>query len=179
MIYVGSGASKARVGINKALEDRDVQARGWDIDPTQCNQVYRGIEQERQKADLAISETAGLVLTYNDGLAKTQYYACGRGSTKDGSNDNKNPIEKPRNIPSDITCSKYSEDIIDVHGYGMPQFVANELTKKGWENTNDNAPTDGARVPEDIHKPWLWRDILYYFYREEHPRIEIKDFRNL
>ena len=160
---------------NKALEDRNVQARGWDIDPTQCNQVYRGIEQERQKSDLAVSETAGLILTYNNRLIQTQYYACGRISTKDGTVENNNPIEKPRNIPSNITCSGYRESIIDNHGYGMPQFVANELTKTGWENTNNNSPTEEARVPEDIHKPWEWRDVLYYFY----PDVEIKDFRNL
>ncbi len=164
---------------NKALEDRGVQARGWDIDPTQCNQVYRGVEQERQKGDLAVSETAGLVLTYNNRLAQAQYYACGRMTTKDGTTRNKNPLEKPRNIPSNITCSIFPERIIDKHGYGMPQYVANELTKKGWENTNDNAPTEGARVPEDIHKPWEWRDVLYYFYRGEHPNVEIQDFRNI
>ena len=150
-----------------------------DIDPTQCNQVYRGIEQEREKGDLAVSETAGLVLTYNDKLAKTQYYACGRMSTKDGVSKNGNPIEKPRNIPSNITCSKYPESMIDKHGYGMPQVAANELTRRGWERSNDNAPTEGARVPEDIHQPWAWKDVLYYFYRGEHPDIEIKDFRNL
>ena len=98
-------------------------------------------------------------------------------STKDGTVKNKNPIEKHRNIPSNITCSKYRESIIDKHGYGIPQFVANELTVKGWENTNDNAPTSEARVSDNIHKPW--RDVLYYFYRGEHPKVDIKDFRNL
>ena len=122
---------------------------------------------------------AGLVLTYNNRLAKTQYYACGIATTKDGISKNGNPIEKPRTIPSRITCSIYNKSIINKHGFGIPQFVANELTKTGWGTSSDNFPTEGARVPENIQEPWTWRDVVYYFYRGEHPSVEIQDFRNL
>ena len=158
---------------NMAL-DEDVQERGWDIDPTQCNQVYTGV-RENNRAEQAVAETTGLVLTYNDLVAKTQYYACGRSSTKRGLN----PLERPRNIPGNITCSGYRRRLIDNHGLGMPQFAANYLTIYGWATSNSNRPTEGAKVPENIHQPWTWLDVLNYFYRGENSRVEIKDFRKL
>lgn len=161
--------------LNKALEDRSAQSRGWDIDPTQCNQVYKGANRERQKADMGVAETTGLVVTYNGRLAQTQYYACGTDSTKRGNNF----VERRRNIPSNIRCEDYSRRMINNHGKGMPQIAANYLTQYGWHSSNDNRPTEEAKVPENIHEPWSWRDVLNYFYRGEHPAVKIEDFRNL
>ena len=52
---------------------------------------------------------------------------------------------------------------------------------KNWFISNKYEKTRkfGAKMPEDIHKPWAWRDVLYYFYRGEHPGVEIRDFRTL
>ncbi len=167
--------------LNKALADRNVQARGWDIDPTQCNQVYKGSgdrsfsSRRGEQINIAVAETTGLVLTHNGKLAQTQYYACGTGQTKKGSNF----IERSRNIPRNITCSRYPKNIINHHGYGMPQFAANYLTKNGWPRSNDNSPTEGAKVPDNIREPWDWMDVLNYFYRGESSRVKVQDFRQL
>lgn len=167
--------------LNRALEDRNVQARGWDIDPTQCNQVYKGSgersfsSRRNEQVNIAVAETTGLVLTHNGRLAQTQYYACGTEQTKRGSNF----IERSRNIPSEITCSRYSRRLINHHGYGMPQFAANYLTKNGWPRSNDNSPTEEAKVPDNIREPWEWIDVLNYFYRGESPKVKVQDFRQL
>ncbi len=167
--------------LNKALENRGVQARGWDIDPTQCNQVYKGFSSHRyglienRKADMATSETIGLVLTYNNRLAPTQYYACGVTQTKRGTH----PIEVPRNIPSNIRCSGYPQKLINNHGYGMSQFPANYLAQRGWVSSNRNRPTREAKYPQNASNPWDWQDILYYFYRGEDPRVKVQDFREI
>lgn len=167
--------------LNKALENRGVRARGWDIDPTQCNQVYKGFSSHRyglvenRKADMATAETIGLVLTYNNRLAPTQYYACGINQTKRGTH----PIEVPRNIPSNIRCSGYPQNLINNHGYGMSQFPANYLAQRGWVSDNRNRPTREAMSPQNINNPWDWQDIIYYFYRGEDPRVKIQDFREI
>ncbi len=80
--------------------------------------------------------------------------------------------------------NRYSEvirrrRIINNHGYGMPQHAANYLTQYGWPASNDNRPTEGAKVPNNIHEPWTWIDVINYFYKGEDPLVEIKDFRQL
>ena len=160
--------------LDKAFKAREDEDRRWDIDPTQCNQIYKGVKADSGNVDIAVAETAGLVLTYNGEIVQTQYYACGRNRTKNG----RNLVERRRNIPDSITCSKYARKLIDNHGLGMPQFVANELTKDGWSSSNSNLPTEGATVPENIREPWAWFDILYYFYGGRRSSLlDIQDFR--
>jgi stage II sporulation protein D len=48
----------------------DGQNRYWDVWPDERSQMYGGISAESDKSRLAVSATAGLVLTYGDGEGK-------------------------------------------------------------------------------------------------------------
>lgn len=161
--------------LNMAQAERKVHTRGWDIDPTQCNQAYSGAGRMREKSDLAVAETKGMIVTYRGKLARTQYYACGRQTTKRGHY----PLESPRNIPSNIKCTGYPEKIIDHHGFGLPQVAGNYLTRHGWDNSNANRPTEGAKVPHNIYEQWTWEEVIKYFYQGELPGMKLEDYRSL
>ena len=54
-------------------------ARDWDICATVDCQVYEGRDAEHARADHAIAETGGLVLTYGGRFARTYYHADSGG----------------------------------------------------------------------------------------------------
>ena len=54
--------------------------RDWDICATIDCQVYRGRDAENPRADRAIADTRGLVLTFGGGFARTYYHADSGGT---------------------------------------------------------------------------------------------------
>ena len=52
----------------------------WDVCATDACQVYDGVAAEHPRADRAVAETAGLVLTYRGELAQTYYHADSGGA---------------------------------------------------------------------------------------------------
>jgi stage II sporulation protein D len=74
----------------EALKAQAVASRGYaltnlnpqgdyDICATQDCQVYKGMSAERSRSDEAVADTAGLVLTYGGGLARTYYHSDSGG----------------------------------------------------------------------------------------------------
>lgn len=51
----------------------------WDVCATDECQVYRGVAAEHPRADRAVADTAGLVLTYGGAFAQTYYHADSGG----------------------------------------------------------------------------------------------------
>lgn len=54
----------------------------WDVVPTSANQVYGGYQHEDPRSDLAVSQTANQVLTYNGNVISAVFHACAGGYTE-------------------------------------------------------------------------------------------------
>ncbi len=57
------------------------KGRYWDLSATEYDQVYRGINAERYRLNVAVDETKGLVLTCGGEVLKTFYCSCCGGRT--------------------------------------------------------------------------------------------------
>ena len=156
--------------LSKALDNTLVSHQGWDLDPSTSYQIYHGVEREHEKSNQAVASTMGVVLTRDNRLVETEYHACVPTTTV---GTDSNPILQARNIPGRIGCSSYKGR--GGHGRGLSQIATVYLTTDGWTDLNRNVPSSDARVPEDIHLPWDYKSILYYFYEG----IELTNFLDL
>ncbi|MDR1138079.1 MAG: SpoIID/LytB domain-containing protein [Synergistaceae bacterium] len=57
--------------------------RGYDFDAGENSQVYRGINAESAKTDQAVSQTTGMILTWQGSAADVYYHSDSGGSTAD------------------------------------------------------------------------------------------------
>ena len=57
--------------------------RGYDFDTGENSQVYRGVNAEDPRTDRAVSETTGMVLTWNGSPADIYYHSDSGGATAD------------------------------------------------------------------------------------------------
>ena len=57
--------------------------RGYDLAAGESSQMYRGINAEDPRADRAVSQTAGMVLTWNGQTADVFYHSDSGGATAD------------------------------------------------------------------------------------------------
>ena len=57
--------------------------RGYDFDAGENSQVYRGINAENPRTDKAVSQTTGMVLTWNGQTADVYYHSDSGGATAD------------------------------------------------------------------------------------------------
>jgi stage II sporulation protein D len=57
--------------------------RGYDFDAGENSQVYRGINAESSQTDKAVSQTAGMILTWQGSAADVYYHSDSGGSTAD------------------------------------------------------------------------------------------------
>jgi stage II sporulation protein D len=57
--------------------------RGYDFDAGENAQVYRGVNAEDPRTDKAVSQTAGMILTYNGSPADIYYHSDSGGATAD------------------------------------------------------------------------------------------------
>ncbi|MDR0764869.1 MAG: SpoIID/LytB domain-containing protein [Synergistaceae bacterium] len=57
--------------------------RGYDFDAGENSQVYRGVNAESQRTDKAVSETAGMMLTWDGSPADVYYHSDSGGATAD------------------------------------------------------------------------------------------------
>ncbi len=60
-------------------------AAAYDLCATEDCQVYRGVEAEHPRADLAVAATAGVVVTYQGRTARTYYHADSGGTVASSS----------------------------------------------------------------------------------------------
>ncbi len=59
--------------------------RGYDLVPSEADQVYAGMLGETPDGRAAVDATAGMVLTYGDGFASVAYSSCCGGHTESSS----------------------------------------------------------------------------------------------
>jgi stage II sporulation protein D len=59
--------------------------RGYDFDAGENSQVYRGINAEDPRTDKAVSQTAGMILSYSGAPADVYYHSDSGGATADAS----------------------------------------------------------------------------------------------
>ncbi|MDR1510390.1 MAG: SpoIID/LytB domain-containing protein, partial [Synergistaceae bacterium] len=57
--------------------------RGYDFDAGENSQVYRGINAESPQTDKAVSQTAGMILTWQGSAADVYYHSDSGGATAD------------------------------------------------------------------------------------------------
>lgn len=60
---------------------RKQYSEGFDLTATVSDQVYKGVEVEDERTNLAVKETAGKVITYNDKPINALFFACSGGKT--------------------------------------------------------------------------------------------------
>ena len=99
----------------------------FDIcDDTHC-QVYGGLKNETENSNLAVMETSGLVLTYNDNLCNTVYSSSCGGHTENSENTwQGDPIP-------------YLRGVLDIHrgrSYTNQIDLSNENNLRRWLTTN-------------------------------------------
>src|SRR5919204_3430536 len=58
-------------------------ARDYDVSDDQADQCYAGITAEGPRTDLAVAQTAGKIVTFNNGAVKTYFASSSGGYTKD------------------------------------------------------------------------------------------------
>ena len=58
-------------------------SRGYDLDAGENSQVYGGVNSEDPRTDRAVTETAGMILTWNGQPAEVFYHSDSGGSTAD------------------------------------------------------------------------------------------------
>ncbi|HTU70927.1 MAG TPA: SpoIID/LytB domain-containing protein [Candidatus Baltobacteraceae bacterium] len=64
---------------------RSNPARGYDVVPSELDQVYGGVAQESPAARAAVDASAGLVLRYGANFARVMYSSCCGGHTESAS----------------------------------------------------------------------------------------------
>ena len=75
-------------------------ADGYDVLPTQTDQVYRGLSSEHPISTQAVNETAGVVATHNGRLIESVYSSTAGGFTADNEESfASSPIPYLRGIP--------------------------------------------------------------------------------
>ncbi|MDR1885585.1 MAG: SpoIID/LytB domain-containing protein [Synergistaceae bacterium] len=58
-------------------------SRGYDLDATDNSQVYRGVNAEDPRTDMAVAETGGMILSWNGAPADIYYHSDSGGFTAD------------------------------------------------------------------------------------------------
>jgi stage II sporulation protein D len=93
-----SQAVAARTFAIRRLGNR--AADGYDVLPTQTDQVYRGLSSEHPISTQAVNETAGVVATHNGRLIESVYSSTAGGFTADNEESfASDPIPYLRGIP--------------------------------------------------------------------------------
>lgn len=59
---------------------------GFDLDDSTASQVYKGVSTENPQSDLAVEQTRGIILLYEDKPASLFYYSSSGGYTEDVKN---------------------------------------------------------------------------------------------
>ena len=155
--------------MNNMLNARKILGRLWDLNPTTCFQSYTGSRSEDTRSNQATQDTKDFVLAYNGRPAFTEYHASWTGQTR-GSISNRNPIIQPRKLPDNDYIRQFGRL---GHGRGMPQRAAISLARDGW--TGAIEPSTGVRIPVNIHSPWNYEDLLFYFYSQ----VYLENWRTL
>jgi hypothetical protein len=104
--------------------------KGFDLVPSQNDQVYRGYKSELRMPNFvqAVEETRGMVVTYDDKIVITPYFGHSDGRTRDWTEvwgGSFKPWLVSRPCPHDVGMKKYG------HGVGMSQIDARGRALEG------------------------------------------------
>ncbi len=100
---------------------------GYDLKDTPEDQAYGGASAETVNTNDAVSETEGIVLTYDGKIIPAFYSASAGGKTSSSGQVWTKDLAWAKSVPS------YDEGIKKKgHGVGMSQYGANNLAKKGY-----------------------------------------------
>jgi len=95
----------------------------YDVTADVSDQVYLGVAKEHPASDVAIAETAGMVITYNSDPIIAYYHACSGGHTRDGPQAYLVGVESPENSPYDAWRLEYTLEelggILDKGGFAV------------------------------------------------------------
>lgn len=98
---------------------------GYDLKDTPEDQAYNGASAETSKTNTAVTDTTGIVLTYNTKVISAYYSASAGGKT--------NTNSWGTNLPYLRAVPSFDENIKkNGHGIGMSQHGANNLAKQGY-----------------------------------------------
>lgn len=111
-----------------AIANRGKRAsRGYDLKDTPEDQAYGGASSETAATNRAVSETKGVVVTYNKKIIPAYYSASAGGHTINSGEIWNKDLPFLRSVPSfDDGVSKNG------HGIGMSQHGANNLASQGY-----------------------------------------------
>lgn len=111
-----------------AIANRGKRAsHGYDLKDTPEDQAYGGASSETAETNRAVSETKGIVVTYNQKIIPAYYSASAGGHTINSGEVWNKDLPFLRSVPSfDEGVSKNG------HGIGMSQHGANNLASKGY-----------------------------------------------
>lgn len=113
--------SYALANLNKHL------SKGYNLKDTTEDQAYRGASAESGKTNKAVSDTYGIIMTYNKKVIPAYYCASAGGITKNSGDVWNQDLPYLHSVPSfDHGLSKNG------HGVGMSQHGANNLAAKGY-----------------------------------------------
>ena len=102
-------------------------SRGYDLNDTPADQAYGGASAEKQSTNIAVIETKGQVLTYNNKIIPAYYCASAGGRTL-----NSGAVWNV-DLPYLHSVASFDEKIKkNGHGVGMSQHGANNLANMGY-----------------------------------------------
>ena len=101
-------------------------AEGFDLVDTQMDQVYEGIKTETENTNIAVLQTTGLIMLYDNKPISAMYSSCAGGKTTSALEAFGRDIPYLQSVPS------YDEnDNKNGHGVGMTQHGAKNLAQMG------------------------------------------------
>ena len=102
-------------------------SRGYDLNDTPADQAYGGASAEKQSTNIAVIETKGQVLTYNNKIIPAYYCASAGGKTL-----NSGAVWNV-DLPYLHSVASFDEKVKkNGHGVGMSQHGANNLANMGY-----------------------------------------------
>ena len=102
-------------------------SKGYDLKDNTYDQAYGGASAETKNTNRAVSDTKGIVATYDKKVISAYYCASAGGQTHDSGD------VWTRNLPYIRSVNSFDNDVKkNGHGIGMSQHGANNMAKQGY-----------------------------------------------
>ena len=102
-------------------------SKGYDLKDNTYDQAYGGASAETKNTNRAVSDTKGIVATYDKKVISAYYFASAGGQTKESGD------VWTKNLPYIRSVNSFDGNIKkNGHGIGMSQHGANNMAKQGY-----------------------------------------------
>ena len=102
-------------------------SKGYDLKDNTYDQAYGGASAETKSTNRAVSDTKGIVATYDKKVISAYYCASAGGQTHDSAD------VWTKNLPYIRSVNSFDKDVKkNGHGIGMSQHGANNMAKQGY-----------------------------------------------